>query len=74
MIMRMMAVDQWREKLDKQLYSHKKLLEKKAQTHDYDFLHPEVIRTSERLDVLIVRYLKANAKNSVNTGKLRIQS
>jgi hypothetical protein len=44
--------------LEQQIDIYKKSLENKIQLHNYNLSHTEVLRVSQSLDLLIVRYLK----------------
>lgn len=44
--------------LDFEILELKKLLEWTAEKHHFDFLHPNVVAISERLDFLIVKVMK----------------
>jgi hypothetical protein len=52
------SIDTIKDLLSAQIDLFRDALEKKSKIHKYDFQHPEVIRASEALDVLIERYLK----------------
>jgi hypothetical protein len=51
-------IDNIKDLLSAQIDLFREALEKKARIHKYDLQHPEVIRASESLDVLIERYSK----------------
>lgn len=47
-----------RNRLDFEIYELKRLLERTAEQHHFNFLHPKVIALSQRLDFLIVKIMK----------------
>ncbi|MNH97375.1 Spo0E like sporulation regulatory protein [compost metagenome] len=50
------------EQLSGEISSVKRLLEWTAARYQYNFQHPSVIVISQKLDVLIVRYIKQSCK------------